>query len=102
MSPASLEERKEARILREVARRAIRRLDILEWVIFAGALTLAIVGGAAVAWLMVGSNDPRFRVTWIVSSLVLFVIPGSIAIIQSRRADRASAVGQGHREEDHG
>ncbi len=102
MTRPSLSEREAARITSEVARRAIRRLDIFEWLVFAGTFALAIFSGAAVAWLIVGFNDPRFRTTWIVTSLLLFVIPGTIAIIQIRRADRASAVGKGHREEGHG
>ena len=95
-------ERETARLVGEVARRAIRRLDILEWVIFAGAFVLAISGGAAVAWLIVQSNELDFRTTWIVTSLLLFVIPGTIAITQIRRAERASALDEGHREEDDG
>ena len=102
MSRPSLEERKDARILSEVARRAIRRLDILEWVILGGAFGLAVASSAAIAWLIVGGKHPHFRAIWIVTSILLFVIGGTIAIIRVRTADRESAVGQRHREEDHG
>ena len=95
-------ERETARLLGEVARRAIRRLDILEWVIFAGAFAIAVLGGAAVAWLIAPFNGLDFRTIWMVTSLLLFVIPGAIVISQRRRAERASAANQGHREEDDG
>jgi len=102
MNRPSQAERETASLVREVARRAIRRLDILEWVIFAGAFVIAILGGAAVAWLIVQSNELNFRTTWIVTSLLLFVIPGAIAITQMRRAKRASALAEGHWEDDDG
>jgi uncharacterized membrane protein len=102
MSGPSRADQETARLVSEVARRAIRRLDILEWVIFGGACVIAITGGAGVAWLVVQSNELDFRPTWIVTSLLLFVIPGTVAITQMRRAERASALDDGHREEDDG
>jgi hypothetical protein len=46
-----------ARITREVTERAIRRLDVLEWVILAGAVLFAVIGGWMVAVLL-GIVDP--------------------------------------------
>ena len=77
-----------ARITREVTSRAIPRLDVLEWVIFAAAAVLAVVGGALVALLLAGPLGLPFRTTWLVASVVLFVIPGTIALITMRREER--------------
>lgn len=88
----SRQEDEEARVTREVAARAIRRLDLLEWALFAGAAALALVGGALVAWL-VSSSSPRvgFRSTWIVASAFFFVVPGAIALTHARREERRRA-----------
>jgi len=85
-------EREAAEMARVVARRAIRRLDILEWVIFFAGAALATLGGALAAWLLSAVAGWDFRTTWIVASLVLFVVPGTIAVIQIRREERADAV----------
>ncbi len=102
VSRPSRAEQETARLVGEVARQAILRLDILEWVIFAGAFAIAIFGGAAVAWLIVPSNELDFRTTWIVTSLLLFVIPGAIAITRTRRAEGETVRDEGHREEEDG
>ena len=57
MSRRTREER-DAQIMHEVTSRAIRRLDVLEWVILAGAVVLAAGGGAAVAWLIAPTIEP--------------------------------------------
>ena len=100
MSPSRSE--REARAAAEVARRAIRRLDILEWVFLAGAVLLATLGGGGVAWLLQG-DGPYFRATWVVSSLLLLVVPGAIVMTNLRRAESARALGErAHRDEDDG
>jgi len=76
-----------ARLTREVTARAIRRLDYLEWLIFAGAALLAMIGGALIALLLAGPLGLAFRATWLISSALLFVIPGLIALIVLRRSD---------------
>jgi len=92
----------DARVTAEVARRAIRRLDILEWVFLGGAVGLATLGGGAIAWLF-QSGGVYFRVTWLVSSLLLLVVPGVIVMTTLRRAERARTLGdRGHRDEDDG
>jgi uncharacterized membrane protein len=84
-------EEEAARPTREVTARAIRRLDVLEWAIFAGAGILATIGGALIAVLIAAPLGFRFRPTWLVASVVLFVIPGSIALTMLRRDERRRA-----------
>jgi uncharacterized membrane protein len=80
-----------ARVTQEITARAIRRLDILEWLIFAGAAGLAVIGGGLLALLLAGPLGFGFRPTWLVASLVLFVIPGAIAVNTLRRDERRRA-----------
>lgn len=79
---------REAQAVHEVAVRAIWRLDILEWVILGGAMLLAIGGGAAVAWLIAPTLAFGFRPIWTVMSVLLFVVPGVIAIRRMRKDER--------------
>jgi uncharacterized membrane protein len=81
----------DARQVSEVARRAIRRLDMLEYVIFGAGAALALLGGAVVAWLVAGVGLWDFRSAWIGASLVLFVVPGAITVIRIRTEERAEA-----------
>ncbi|HIF22891.1 MAG TPA: hypothetical protein EYQ27_13540 [Gemmatimonadetes bacterium] len=74
MSRRTREER-DAQIMHEVTSRAIRRLDVLEWVIL-------------VAWLIAPTIEPGFRPTWAVTSMLLFIVPGLIALIRMRRDKR--------------
>ena len=55
--------------------RAIRRLNILEWVMLAGAAVMALLGGWVIAWLVRGLGLP-FRTTWTLASVLLFAVPG--------------------------
>jgi uncharacterized membrane protein len=80
----------EVRVTSEVARRAIRRLDLLEWMILGAALVLAIGGGALVAWVLAGSTGP-FRTIWMVTSVLLFVVPGVIVFARIKRDERREA-----------
>ncbi|MEX2467131.1 MAG: DUF2269 family protein [Gemmatimonadota bacterium] len=80
-----------ARLTREVTSRAIRRLDVLEWVIFAGAAALAVLGGALLALLVAAPLGFGFRSTWLMASLVLFIVPGAIAVTSLRRDERRRA-----------
>ncbi len=72
---------------REVMERAIRRLNILEYVILGAAAVLALVGGAVAAWLLNATLELPFRLSWAVVSLLLFVVPGGIVYARERRAD---------------
>ena len=95
MTGPSRSEREAARAAAEVARRAIRRLDILEWVFLGGAVGMAVAGGGGVAWLVVPGGGSQFRAVWIMSSLLLFLIPGAIVLTRTKRADAARPLGRG-------
>lgn len=87
MSGASREDEEAARAAAEFTRRAIRRLDLLEWVIVMGALAIATVGGGAVAVLIAPPFGLDVRTTWIVTALLLFVVPGAIGIARVKRGE---------------
>lgn len=72
---------------REVMDRAIRRLNILEYVILGAAALLALLGGALVAWLASISLEVSFRISWVVASLLLFAVPGGIVYARERLTD---------------
>ncbi|NIR79570.1 MAG: DUF2269 family protein, partial [Gemmatimonadetes bacterium] len=44
------------------------------------------------AWLLSAVAGWEFGTTWIVASLLLFVVPGTIAVIQIKREERADAL----------
>ena len=79
---------KEARLTHEIASRAIRRLDVLEWMILAGAVILSLVGGALVAGLLAASVGLPFRPTLVVASLLFFGVPSVIALKRMRNIER--------------
>jgi hypothetical protein len=85
MSPPSGWEKEASRVAREVTRRAIRRLDVLEWVILAAAVGLALGGGALVAWILAGSSSRTFRSVWMITSVLLMVVPGVIVFTRLKR-----------------
>lgn len=78
-----------ARRTREFAARAARRLDYLEWVILAVAVGAAVVGGALVALLVHELWVLSFRATWMLAAVLLFVVPGGLALRGVRREERA-------------
>lgn len=88
MSGSNRTDEEAARITRAVAKRAIRRLDILEWVMIGGALLLAVMGGWVVAVVLDATLDLPFRPTWIGGSILLFGVPGAMMIRRIRREDR--------------
>lgn len=75
----------EARLLQEVARRAAGRLDVLEWVALTLAAALATAGGAVVAWLLAPALGVPGRTLWVVSSVLMFGVPGWAALRRRRR-----------------
>jgi hypothetical protein len=79
----------EARVTGEVARRAARRLDVLEWVILLVVALLSVAAGALVALLLARPLSISFRLTWTVASLVIFGVPGWFAMRRSRREEDA-------------
>lgn len=78
----------EAELTRQVADRAIRRLNILEHVFLMVAAGAALLAGLIVAWLLAQSVGAPFRVTWAVSALVLFLVPAGISSMRVRREER--------------
>ena len=88
MTPPTPWEREASKVTREVARRAIRRLDVLEWVIVAVTAVLAVGGGGLVALLVVGRSGTGFRGTWIVTSLLLLIVPGVVVLARHRKDER--------------
>jgi len=77
-----------ARALREVAARAARRLAWIEWLIYVAAAVLAVVAGALVGVLGRPLGLP-FRPTWMVASMLLFVVPAFLSYRSARRKERA-------------
>jgi uncharacterized membrane protein len=70
---------RDGEVVRRIAARAIRRLDVLEYAILGAAAVLAIIAGALVAVLLDGTTGLPFRPTWIVASLLFFVVPAGVA-----------------------
>lgn len=75
---------REAELLREVARRAARRLDVLEWAVLLAAAVLAVLGGGVVAWLLAPVLGVSPRPLWVVSALLMFGVPGWAALRRRR------------------
>ena len=72
-------------VVSEVATRAIRRLNFLEWIILLGAALIAIVGGALVSWLIAPQFEVSFRLIWLAVSVLLLVVPGLVILLRSNR-----------------
>jgi len=85
-------DQEDVRVIQEVAARAIRRLNVLEWVILGGAGLIAVLGGALVAWLIAAQLKVSFRLTWIGLSMLLLAVPGLIVILRSGRSGSTSTV----------
>ena len=65
---------------------AIRRLNVLEYVILGVAMALALLAGALAALVVGGATGAPFRLTWSLSSLLFFVVPGWIVFRREHRA----------------
>jgi predicted lysophospholipase L1 biosynthesis ABC-type transport system permease subunit len=79
---------------REEMDRAIRRLNVLEYLILGVVILLALAGGAAVAFLLSAGTDLPFRATWAVLSFLLLVIPGVLVFGRDRRRERGRRKGR--------
>ena len=79
---------------REAMDRANRRLNLLEFIILGGAALAAVVGGWLTAWLARNALGVPFRLTWVLASLLLFVVPGVLVWSRERRAQGASSSGK--------
>jgi len=85
-------DQEDVRVIQEVAARAIRRLNVLEWVILGGAGLIAVLGGALVSWLIAAQLKVSFRLIWIGLSMLLLAVPGLIVILRSGRSGSTSTV----------
>ena len=85
-------DQEDVRVPQEVAARAIRRLNVLEWVILGGAGLIAVLGGALVSWLIAAQLKVSFRLIWIGLSMLLLAVPGLIVILRSGRSGSTSTV----------
>lgn len=73
-------------VRRDMAR-AVRRLNILEYFILAAAAALSLGGGALVALLLNELTGAPFRISWFISSLLLFSVPGFFVLRRENRRD---------------
>lgn len=78
--------------LRRVTTRAVRRLNVLEYVILAVAAVLAMLAGLLAAIVLGAALELPFRPTWMVASLVLFIVPAAAAYLRARHLDHEAAV----------
>jgi Flp pilus assembly protein TadB len=80
-----LNEKKKAEAARSAMRQARFRLNILEYLILLFAVLLALAGGGVVAWVLKTAASLPFRWTWVVSSLLLFIVPGGMVYLLELR-----------------
>ena len=71
---------------RRMMETAIRRLNVLEYVILGFAMVLALFAGALTAWMVENLTGAPFRLSWALSSLLFFVVPGLVVFRRERRA----------------
>lgn len=64
--------------------RAIRRLDTFEYLVMGAAVVIALVGGAAVAFILSAGTELGFFPTWVVLSIVLLAVPGILVLGRDR------------------
>ncbi len=79
----------EVRATRDVTGRAIRRLGWIETVLMLAAGMMALLAGAATAWLVSDLTGMAFRIVWIGASLVFFVVPSGLVLVRTRREEAA-------------
>ena len=91
MNRPSAWEKEAAKATSEVARRAIRRLDMFEWFILLAAVGMSIGGGWLVASVLVGRDHERHRLIWVILSVVLLVVPGVAVFVGQKREERKKA-----------
>jgi len=78
--------------------RAIRRLNVLEYVIMVAAVLVALAGGGLVAFLLSAGSDLPLRPTWAVISLLLIVIPAAAVFGRERRRTAREKAENGSRD----
>jgi hypothetical protein len=70
--------------MRKVVARAVRRLEVFEWVILFGVAVFSVAGGALVAVLAAEVAGLSFRFVWILASIGFFGIPGWLVLWRGR------------------
>lgn len=55
-------------------RRIVRKISLISWGLAAGAVVMAVLGGALLAWVFIGAGFPFLR-TWLIVSVLLLAIP---------------------------
>ncbi len=98
-------EKKAAAAARVVTVRAVRRLNVMEYLLIAAAGGMSLVAGAVAGFALQAVAGLPFRVTWAVSSLLFFVIPGGAVLGRERRArstDHTTTAGSFQKETDGG
>lgn len=83
--------------------RAVRRLSVMEYVILLGIVALSLAGGALLALLVEAAFGFPFRTTWIVASILFFVLPGAVILGRERLGGneaRSQEKPTGRRDED--
>lgn len=65
---------------RRFMQRAIRRLNALEYALLAGAAVLAMAGGLLAALFLRQELGFPLRLSWMICSLLLFVLPGVVVL----------------------
>ena len=78
--------------LKQTVERAQFRLGIMEWVALGGAVIMSLVGGIVVAFFLSEGMGLPFRLTWAVSSLLLFTGP-ALAFMMRKNEDGGSDAG---------
>lgn len=87
---------------RRMMETAIRRLHALEYVILGLTMVLALVAGALAAWTAENLTGASFRLTWALSSLLFFVVPGWVVLRRERRASRTATESVTEKRDDGG
>ncbi len=80
---------------RRMMETAIRRLNALEIVILGVLMALALLAGALTAWILEIMTGAPSRLTWALSSLLFFVLPGWVVLRRERHAERVREGGAG-------
>ncbi len=80
---------------RRMMETAVRRLNVLEYVILGVAMALALLAGWLVAWMVENVTGAPFRLTWAFSSLLFFAVPGWVVLRRERQAEGVRKSGAG-------
>lgn len=58
----------------------VRKISLITWGLAAGAVVMAVIGGALLAWIFTGAGFPFLR-TWLILSVLLLAIPGAFHLL---------------------